>query len=177
MVPTSKVKDNITYDEILEKLKRYIDNEEQLQACKLQGLLLVAEPGERDALKGIECHDGSHDAYVLGMVSIAHEGGHTIQSTQHKQEEEQRGGEDGYEDCAIHPCGLQALLVGKAEESRLHAVGEQHHHQCRKGIDVGDDSISARSGTQLGGVEGHEQVVEETAHNAAQAVDGRLFGQ
>ena len=56
---------------------------------------------------------------------------------------------------------LFLMLIGKIEESSLHAKSEQYQKQSGIGVQVGDYAILS-AGNQLVSVEGDKQIVEKT---------------
>ncbi len=68
-----------------------------------------------------------------------------------------------------------SLLVDKAEEGGLHTVSQDDENQSRIGIHVGDDTITTTGCTDGSRVEWHKQIVEESADDTAQTIDGGIF--
>ena len=73
--------------------------------------------------------------------------------------------------------GGRPAVVGEAEERGLHAECQQHQEQRRIGIDVGGHAIVARFAGHVARMNQHQQIVQETAYDAAQPVDYRVFHQ
>ena len=71
--------------------------------------------------------------------------------------------------------GLFFLVVGIAEERRLHAKRQDDEYQGGVGIHVRAHAIIAGSLRHVVRVERHEQVVEEAAHDAREAVYRCVF--
>jgi len=111
------------------------------------------------------------------MVSIANGTTDGTDKAEDQQQEYSRercdsnegGGEDGV--------GLGLFIVGKAEQRGLHAKGQQYQYECRVGIDVGADAVVARVLGHVMRIKRYEQVVQEPADDAGEAVDGRVFGE
>ena len=150
-------------------------DEEQLERSRAQGALLEPQERERQRLQGIHRHYDCHHQEILRMRAVAqiirngtNEGEDAEEKNARERSDEGKArGEDGV--------GPKALVVGVAEERRLHAEGEDHQNERHVGIDVGADAVVARSGRHIVGVERHEQVVEKTTHYAGQTVDGCVF--
>ena len=142
------------------------DDVEQFECGKLDGFLLLSEVGEGYAQKGVDGHRDCHHPHIVGMVGVAHEPGEWVEEYEHQGDEghchrahaDERGGVDAV--------GVFVRLVGEPEVGGLHSEGEQHEHQCRIGVHVGDDAVAARRGRHLGRVERHEQIVEEASDDA-----------
>ena len=128
------------------------EDEQQLERGKLPRFALVAQVGKRDALEGVQRYHDCHCPDVLGMGAVAHPARDARQEGEYQQHKQQRGACHCHERRAIDGLGILLALVGKAEEGRLHTVGEDDEQQCRVGIHVGDDAIAARSGGHFGGI-------------------------
>ena len=163
-------------EEKVDKVERDVEyDEEELQCGKLQGASPVAEVGEGDALEGIDGHAHGHHAEELGMGGIVEgfgDGGEETEHEGHEGEahaahEQQRGGVDALR--------VLPFFVDEAEEGGFHAEGEQHEQECHVAVHLGDNAVAARGGGELGRVERHEEVVQEAADNAGEAVDGGVL--
>lgn len=66
-------------------------------------------------------------------------------------------------------------MVGEPEKAGLHAVGEHDQSDGHHAVDVVDDAVLGLC--EHAGVQRHQAPVEKAAHDAAQAVDGRILGQ
>ena len=152
-------------------------DEEQFECGKLNGSPLVAQIGERHTLEGVNGHTHCHHADEFGMFGIAHGRRDGAYQGQHRHGKEQGHAAHGYECVGIDLFGVFALFVHKTEKGGLHAEGEQHKQQGHIAVHLGDDTVAARGGGQFGRVEWHEQIVQKAAHDAAQTIDGRIFGQ
>ena len=150
------------------------DDEGELQGGELPRLVLEAQACEKDGLEGVEGDDDGHGGYILRVVGVAHGRGDGAEQRHHRQHEQHadaaHGAEGGGEDAA----DVGALAVGEVEEGGLHAEGEDDQQEGGVGVDVGDDAVAAGGSGDVVGVERHEQVVEEPADDAAEAVDDRI---
>ncbi len=70
---------------------------------------------------------------------------------------------------------MPALVVGEAEEARLHAVGEYYHSKGHHRINEGDHAVFRYREHYC--VERDEHPVEEASHYRTQSVDGGIFRQ
>ena len=148
-------------------VERYAHEDvQQLECGKLQCFLLLPQIGEGNAQEGVDGHGDGHHPHVVRMVGIAHEPAQRTDEQQHQRHEPSRHGAHADERGRIDAHGVFVRLVGEAEVGGLHAEGEQHHDECRVGIDVGDDTIAARSCRKRSRVERHKQVVQEAANDA-----------
>ena len=109
------------------------------------------------------------------MGGIAHGTGYGAYERQDNHDEQQRCESHGRQCGGIYLLRILALLVGEAEESGLHAVGQDDEQQRRVGIYVGYYSVAAACRRQLGRIERHEQIVEKTSYDAAQSVDSSIL--
>ena len=160
----------------IEDVERDVEHDEQhLQREELDGAVLVAQPSERDGLKGVESHAGRHHAHILRMGGITHGRGDGGEERQHDGHEQQGHAAHHSECGAIDRLRVFPFLVGKAEQCGFHAEGEQHHDQGHVGINVGHDAVASAFHTHLRSVEGHEQVVQEPADDAAKSINGGVF--
>ena len=89
---------------------------------------------------------------------------------------QQRGGEKADHRRSIDRVRVLLVLVGKAEEPRLHTIGEYHQQERRPRIEVGDNTV-IRLLRQHIGVQRHQQPVEELADNGRETVDNGVFRQ
>ena len=71
--------------------------------------------------------------------------------------------------------GVDAFFVGETEEGRFHAESQDDQQQGGVGVQVGNDTVAARFGSDFIGVKRHQQVVQEPADDAAKAVNGGLL--
>lgn len=150
------------------------DDEEEFEGGEFPGAAFEAEETEEDGLEGVDCDDTSHHADILGM------GGHSQGSGDGGDEatdggKKERGHysyrrEGGAEDLA----GLLFALVGEVEESGFHTKSKDYQQERGVGVDFGDGAVAAGDGGNLVGVEGHEQIVEETPDDAAEAIDDSI---
>ena len=111
------------------------------------------------------------------MVGIAHLLAQWPEQQHHQRHKDECHAAHGDERGGVDALRVLVLFVGETEVGGLHAEGEQHHHQGGVGIDVGNDTIAAGGSWNLGGVEGHQQVVQKAADDAGQTIDGRVLGQ
>ena len=124
MVPTSKVKDDITYEEILEKIKSYIEKEEQLEVI------------EKAYLFAKEKHDGqfrkSGEPYIIHPMNVA-----MILTTIYADYETISAGflHDVLEDCdctseemeEVFGKGITKLVQGVTKLSKIHFSTENEY--------------------------------------------------
>ena len=80
--------------------------------------------------------------------------------------------EDGGGEYAV---GILVFLVGKAEESGLHAECEDDEYQRNVGIEIGHHAVSTTCDGEYVGIEGYEQIIEKPAYDAAHSVDSSIF--
>ena len=139
-------------------------DEEHLHAGELDGSLLEPQVAEGKGLDDIDAHHHGHHQEIVGMGLVVDGLGQGIDEAKDQCQEE--GGENGDEGEAggEDGVGLLLVLVGKAEEGRLHAEGQDDQDQGHVAVEVGDDAVLA--GIEHTGIDGYEQVVEESAHNA-----------
>ena len=69
------------------------------------------------------------------------------------------------------------IALGKTEKARFHSVGEDYEKESHIGVHIGDNAVAARLGRELGGVERHEEIVEEASDDAAHAIDGGFLSE
>ena len=136
--------------------------------------MFVAQPGERNALERVQRHAGAHYAHIVGVVGITGKRGHRPEERQHRRHEHHAHRTDHDEHRGVCAAHIGAFLVDEAEEGGFHAEREQHEQQRRVGVHVRYHAVAARRGRQLGRIERHEQVVEESSHYAAHPVKGRV---
>lgn len=124
MVPTSKVKDNITYEEILEKIKSYIDREEQLEVIE-KAYLFAKEKHEGQFRK-------SGEPYIIHPMNVA-----MILTTIYADYETISAGflHDVLEDCdctseemeEVFGKGITKLVQGVTKLSKIHFSTENEY--------------------------------------------------
>ena len=66
-------------------------------------------------------------------------------------------------------------LIDKSKKSCFHAVGINHRHKGRHGVEIGDYPVFLR-GKQTG-MQRNEQVIEEAPHHRTKPVQCGLGGQ
>ena len=165
-----------THEAEVSDVHRHIaDDEEHLQGCKLQWALLVSQIGKWYALEGIDSHGDKHGPDVCRMVGVSHGTAQWMQEDEYQGHEEQGGAAHHAQDCGIYFVSIFSLLVDKAEEGGLHTVSQDDENQSRIGIHVGDDTITTTGCTDGSRVEWHKQIVEESADDTAQTIDGGIL--
>ena len=150
------------------------EDETNLEAKELPRLALLSQAGKEDGLEGVQRHYNGHHLYVFRVVGIAHCRADRANKQHHQGHKQRRHRAYGRQCGAEHLSLVHALAVGVVEEGRLHAEGEYHQQQCGVGIDVGYYAVATRGGAHVISVDGDQQVVQEPAHDAAQAVDDRV---
>ena len=124
MVPTSKVKDDITYEEILEKIKSYIEKEEQLEVIE-KAYLFAKEKHEGQFRK-------SGEPYIIHPMNVA-----MILTTIYADYETISAGflHDVLEDCdctseemeEVFGKGITKLVQGVTKLSKIHFSTENEY--------------------------------------------------
>ena len=124
MVPTSKVKDDITYEDILEKIKSYIDREEQLEIIE-KAYLFAKEKHEGQFRK-------SGEPYIIHPMNVA-----MILTTIYADYETISAGflHDVLEDCdctseemeEVFGKGITKLVQGVTKLSKIHFSTENEY--------------------------------------------------
>ena len=165
------------HDEVGEVEDNVEDDVDQLQAGKLDGALLVAQVGERDALEGVDGDTHKHHRHPVGVVRVFHESRYLGQQRKDGDDKQQRRYSHRYQHGGIDPHGVVLGLVDKPEEGGLHAVGEYHHQQRRVGIDVGHHAILATARGKGCRLDGYQEIIDETSGDAADTIDGGIFDQ
>ena len=116
--------------------------EEHLQSSELHRLLLISQIRERYRLNGIESHHARHHQYVLLMIYIAQPVGNRVYEEHYGSKEQHRQRTHHAYRRREDAVRILPLLVGKAEEGRLHAEGEDHQQQCHVGIQVRHHAVA-----------------------------------
>ena len=111
------------------------------------------------------------------MVGVIQERGHLRQEAEDEGEEAKANAADGHEGGGINAERIFVFFVDEPEEGGFHTESEHHEQKRRVAVDLGNHTVAARCSGEFGGVDRHQKVIEETADDAAQAVDGRVFGQ
>ena len=78
------------HDEVGEIEDNVEDDVDQLQAGKLDGALLVAQVGKRDALEGVDGDTHKHHRHPVGMVRVFHESRYLGQQRKDGDDKQQR---------------------------------------------------------------------------------------
>ena len=152
-------------------------DEQQFEGCKLKRAFLVTQVGKGYALKGIDGHGYKHGPHIGRVVGIAHGRTQRVNKGKHQGHKQQRGAAHHGKGGGIYPAGVLTLLVHETEKGSFHAIRQYNQQQGRVGIQIGYDAIAATGGTDLGRVERHKQIVEETSHYARHAIDGGVLGK
>ena len=153
------------------------EDKQQFQRGKLPRPPLEPEQREEDGLESIDCHHTAHHGHILGMCLVAHRTRHGPDKHNQQRYKQRRHRPYRQRSRREDPVGPFAVLVGKEEERRLHAKGENHQQKSRVGINLRHHAISARRGGNLVRVERHKQIVQKTPHYAAQSVSHRVRKQ
>lgn len=158
---------------------------QEFERGETDGTLLEPQIAERQGLQGIHGHNDRHYPEVFGMPGIPKGGGYGGNETKDEQQEQSRErayqGKTGRENRPLPDFGIlysphrEGGIIGIAEERGLEAEGEQHHNERGIGVNVGRYAVIARLGGHIVSVEGNEQVVEETPHDAAQPIDNSVL--
>ena len=159
-----------------EKVETYIqDDKQKLESSKLYRLLLISKVRERNRLNSVESHHASHHQDVILMVLIAENRADIPDETEDyckKSGCQDAHHEDGGGEYAV---GILVFLVGKAEESGLHAECEDDEYQRNVGIEIGHHAVSTTCDGEHVGIERYEQIIEKPAYDAAHSVDSSIF--
>ncbi len=150
-------------------------DKQQLQDSKFDGTLLEAQIGEGNTLESVDGHAGEHTGNIFGMVTVLHQVGNRLQENHRQHDEQKRRRTHRPKRCGIDSLGIFALLVGIAEKSGFHAIGQDDEQQRNIGIDVRNHAILAAFCRHFHRVERHEQVVQESPDDARKAIDGGVF--
>ena len=150
------------------------DDEGELQCGEFPRLVLVTQSGKEQRLEGIQRNDDGHHRNILGVSPVAHSIGDGAQQSENTKNEKETHRAHRAQSGGENILAILAFLIREIEEGGLHAEGENHQQQGSIGVDVGDDAIATRGSGDMVGVEGNEQVVEEPANDAAQAIDDRV---
>ena len=151
------------------------EDEQHLQRGKLNRSLLESQITERHRLNGVEHHDSRHHQQIVGVVRIAKH--ITDRGDETKDECQEKSGKRTHHThrCGEHGIGRLILLVGKAEERRLHTKGKDNQHKGCVSVDVHTHPIIARFLRHVIRIKWHEQVIEKPAHNATHTIDSRIL--
>ena len=71
----------------------------------------------------------------------------------------------------------QPIVVGKAKQRGFHAKRQQYQDQCHIGIYIGAHTIIARSLRHIVRIKWHQQIIQESANDTRQPVNGRILHQ
>ena len=148
-----------------------------LNRCKLEWLMEIAQIGHRDGDESIDGYGDKHYPDVLRMVGIAHGCRDGVDETADDGSEDERRGAHHTQRRGVDAVGIFTLLAHEAEEGGLHAVGQQDDEQRNIGIDVGDDTVLTARGTEALGLDRHQKIVDETGNNARKPIDGCVFDE
>ena len=161
---------------IIDKVKGDVQHDEKhLQSSKSQRLPFIPKIRERQTLKGIHCNDQHHHTDIPRMVGIAHHRGYGMQEDHTQGGKQQRSTAHHRQDGRVNLFRIFFFLIDKAEEAGFHAVSEDDHQQGRPRIDLGHHTIATRCRTHRCRIDRHQQVIQETAYDATDAVNGRIF--
>ena len=159
-----------------EKVETYIqDDKQKFESSKLYRLLLISKVREWNRLNSVESHHASHHQDVILMVLIAENRADIPDETEDyckKSGCQDAHHEDGGGEYAV---GILVFLVGKAEESGLHAECEDDEYQRNVGIEIGHHAVSTTCDGEYVGIERYEQIIEKPAYDAAHSVDSSIF--
>ena len=161
-------------DQVEHDVQTYIGD---LQGSEFDGFMLTAQVSERNGREGVERNRDIHHHHIFRVVSIAQQFGYLSTEQQHDHRSHQTHRANHSEHRGIHFFPIHALLVHESEESGLHAEGQHHDENSHIGIDVRDDAIFASCRSEFQCLYRHEQVIDKTCHNAAQAIDGGILCQ
>lgn len=160
-----------------EKVECDIEKDKQeFEYGKAYGAFLVAKVSEGNACKGIQGNDDAEERDELAVVGVAEEVGNGLRKDTTEDGKEQRSGKERAHGGDIHRVRIVAFLVGKAEETRLHAIGEDDEQEGRPSVEVGDDTIVGLLREDVG-IERHKEPVEEPADDGRKPVDDGLLRQ
>ena len=137
--------------------------------------MLLSQTAEQYSLKRIHSRNEGKTSYILRMIGIMHGCRYRPDEYKDQRNEKQSYAADKAKCCAIDHLLVLFLFVGKAEECGLHTKGKQHEQQCSPGIHLSYDTVSVRIDKH--GMDRYQQIVEESAHYAANSVNGRILGQ
>ena len=151
------------------------NDEGELQRDEAQGPLLLPQAAEHHGLERVLNRDQHKDADILGVGCIAHGAGDRAQQQEDGGQEEEAHAAHHPEGVAVDHLVVHAGLAAIAEQGRLHAEGQQRKEQRRVGVQVRDDAIAPTLHGNDVGVGNHQQVIQEPADDAAQAVERRVF--
>ena len=158
------------------QIEEYVRNNEcELEQNELHRLVLLTQAGEHYGLEGIHRHHRSHAGYILWMGGITHEPRYRLQGAEHRHKEKQGDASDHTKGGPVNLVGILALLVGEAEQSRLHSEGKQGEQQGRVAVEIGDYAVAAALRRNPVGVKRYEQVIQKPAHYAAEPIEGRVL--
>ena len=113
--------------------------------------------------------------YPILILGIAHHRGNGMQEDHTQGGKQQRSAAHHRQDGRVNLFRIFFFLIDKAEEAGFHAVSEDDHQQSRPCIHLGHHAIATRCRTHRCRIDRHQQVIQETAYDAADAVDGRVF--
>ena len=150
------------------------EDKQQLERCKLNGAMLVAQIGKGDGLEGILSHGYKHHTYVPLVVGIVEHTGDGVDKQQYQCSKREAHAANHHQCRAVHTHLVALFLIHKAEEGGFHTKRKQHHEQRCLGIDIVVDAVIGTT-LQCVSIEWHHQVVQESTYNARKAVDGRVF--
>ena len=131
--------------------------------------------GEGDAEESIDGHRQRHHPYPLRMVAIAH------QRADGLDEDDNQCSKEGRDRTHTDQCGgidhlrVCVCLIGEAEIGGLHTKGKNYQNQRHVGIHIRNDAITARGCRELGCIEWHKQIVQESANDTRETINGRIF--
>ena len=129
-------------------------------------------------MKGIEGNDYGHHHHVFRVGGIAQgttDGGKGEGDGGNKANSH---GEHGGEGRGIDAGrGGFIFTVDESEERGLHAEGENDEEEGSIAVNLRHNAVATACRRDFGRVERYEQIVQKAADDAAQAVDGRVFGQ
>ena len=147
---------------------------QQFDSGETERLLLETQISERQVREGVDGHDHAQHPYIRPVVRQQHSVGHGMYQQRQQHHEQQRGGADGHQGRGVD---LLRILraVGEAEETGLHTVVQDHQGHGGEGVEVTDDTVLVRRENIY--IERHEAPVQKPAHDAGEAIDGRLFSQ
>ena len=159
-----------------EKVEKYVgDDECELQHHELHRPFLLPQTAEHYGLEGIQGHDRGHTSYVFRVVRVAHGTGYRLQEYHYQSKEQQRHSADHAQYGAVHQFLILPVLIAETEEGGLHPESEEGQQKGGVGIQVRNDPVTPALRHDHAGIDGHKQIVEESAHYAAEAIDGRIF--
>lgn len=151
-------------------------DKQEFEYGKAYRAFLVAEVSEGDACESVHGDDDTEERDELAMVGVAEEVGYGLRKDTTEDGKEQRGSEKRTHGGDIHRVRMVAFLVGKAEETRLHAIGEDDEQEGRPRVEVGDNTIVGLLREDVG-IEWHKEPVEELADDGRKPVNDGLLRQ